>query len=93
MLEQLLLEFFKFRLEGLCSRYLVGFKDFVESVADVCKSWNNDFLVVAEPEEGGESDVLLWFRPLADFVELGRVGIDIVFGHDSAEVVDSLSEK
>ncbi len=54
---------------------------------------NQVSVVVAEAEETGESDAFLWFRLLTDFIELGRVGVDAVFLHDSAEVVNYLSEK
>ncbi len=58
----------------------------------MCEGWNQVSVVVAEPEEGGVSDVFLWFRPQWDFVELGRVEVDAVFGHDSAELVNGMSE-
>ena len=90
---QLLLEFFEFGLEGLHPKDLVGPRDFVEGLTDVRERWNHVSVVVAEPEEGGESGTFLWFRPLSDFVELGQVGVNTVPSHDSAEVVNSLSEK
>ena len=60
----------------------------------MCKCWNQVSLVVAEHEKGGKSDAfIIWFLPLADFFELGRVGVDTAFGHDSAEIVNGFSKK
>ena len=56
------------------------------------KRLNQVSIIVAEAEEGGEFRAFLWFRPLSDFVELCRIGVDAVLGHDLAKVVNSLRE-